>query len=116
MALTAMLVFDGVMEMERIAFVENRRAEDPQPVIDNKAIGTARERTLIRQHNAFMSAWRRYLSLSGPPESAQHLETGVSSFLANRKNLMTDLGARKQFQVVSITDFPGDVMAEDLAR
>jgi hypothetical protein len=55
-----MLVFDGVMEMERSAFVEIRRAEDPQPVIDNKAIGTASERTLKRQQNAFMLAMRKY--------------------------------------------------------
>ena len=45
-----MLVFEGVMETERSAFGENRGVDDPQPVIDNKAKGRARERTLMRKH------------------------------------------------------------------
>jgi hypothetical protein len=50
-----MLGFEGVMEIEVSEFVVLLIvAGDPQPVIDNKAIGSAREESLRRPRNEFI--------------------------------------------------------------
>lgn len=57
-----MLEFEGVMEMELSDFVVVVVLNDPQPAIDIKARGRAKEQvSLTRQRNAFMLASRRLL-------------------------------------------------------
>ena len=58
-----MLGFEGVMEIELSDFVvvEVFVVKYPQPGIDIKAIGRAKEISLKRQHNASMLTSRRLL-------------------------------------------------------
>jgi hypothetical protein len=57
-ALIAMLGFAGVMEIELSDFcVEVVWVEDPQPAIDIRAIGAARDNNLARRCSEFMFAF-----------------------------------------------------------